>query len=140
MFSTYNSPKNCQLKKLVTSSALIMIDGDVVKTYFHPDAEVTEESAEENFEAMWDDVKDMKFYNMIVPDSTTQISIDVRSYDNQPLEDLKKAEALVIKSLAHRILAKFYLNARKHRYPTKVVDTEAEALEWFESLRELQNQ
>lgn len=136
MFSTTHHTNKCQLKKIVTSSALILIDDDMVKTYFHPEVEVTDESAEENFDAIWDDVKDRPYYSLVVPDMTTQISLDVRNYENDALDGLKRAEALVIRSLAHRILAKFYLKGRKDRFPTKVVDTEAEALLWFEELRE----
>lgn len=133
---TQRNSNHILLKKIVTSSALILIDDDMVKTYFHPDVEVTDESAKENVDAVWNDLKGRHHFSLIVPDSTTQISLDVRSYNNERFEKLKKAEALVIRTLAHRILAKFYLKARPGNYPTKVFDTEADALLWFEELRE----
>lgn len=135
MFTDPQAPSKTVLKKVTTPTALIMIDGDVVKTYLRPDVEFTEESSEENINAIWDDIKDQRIFNLLLPDMTTQISVDVRSYENDALEKIKRAEAVVVKSLAHRLLAKFYLQSRKEKYPTKIFETEAEALDWFESIR-----
>lgn len=135
MFTTHQKHTDQILKKVTTPTALILIDGDVVKTYMRPDVEFSAEASEENIEAIWDDIKDKKIFNLLLPDPSTQITVDVRTYENAGLESIKKAEAIVIKSLAHRLLAKFYLKSREGRYPTKVFDNEAQALEWFESLR-----
>lgn len=139
MYTTYHKPAKSLLKKFETPSALMMLDGNILKTYMRPDIEYTEEDSDENIATVWDDVKDMKFFHLIVPDSSTQISIDVRNYTNEPFESLKRAEAIIIKSLAHRILAKFYVKPRQNRYPTRIFDTEAEALAWFAELEEQQN-
>ncbi|MBI1289314.1 MAG: hypothetical protein GC178_17235 [Flavobacteriales bacterium] len=136
MYTTEPHTSKYILKKVTTPTALILIDGDVVKTYLHADVEFTEESSEENIAAIWNDIKDKKIFNLLVPDASTQITVDVRTYENVGLERIKRAEAIVIKSLAHRLLAKFYLKPRKERYPTKVFDNEAKALEWFDSIRQ----
>lgn len=135
MFTTHKKSSEFTLKKVTTPTALILIDGDVVKTYMHPDVEFSAEASEENIEAIWDDIKDKRIFNLLLPDPSTQITVDVRSYENANLESIKRGEAIVIKSLAHRLLAKFYLKPREGRYPTRVFESEAKALEWFDSLR-----
>lgn len=123
------------LMKLVTPTALIIKDEDIVKTYLHPNVEVDEEAANYNIEKSLECVNGKPFYHILVADPTTHVTVEVRNYHHEKFETLKKGEAIVIKSLAHRILATGLVAVRKHRYPTKVFDTEAEALKWFDELR-----
>ena len=46
----------------------------------------------------------------------------------------KKAEALVIKTLANRIEANFYKKFYKPEHPLEIFETEAEGLRWLTSL------
>jgi hypothetical protein len=124
-----------KMKKVVTKSSLIILDGDLVTTYTHPDVEFSAESADDNYASIREDLLGRKVFHMIVPDPTTHVTLDVRSYRNEDFEDRKKGEAIVIKTLAHRLLAKFYYGIRKDRYPIRIFDTETSALEWFGTLR-----
>lgn len=135
MSSTTSIKKNQLLEKVVTPSALIMIDGDVVKTYTNPDSEFSDDSANENAEAIWDLVKTKAIYHLIVPDPTTLITVAARNYRNRQFESVKRAEAIVIKTLGHRLLAHFYMNERKNDFPVKIFDCENKAIAWFDSLR-----
>lgn len=121
--------------KIVTPSALIIIDGDVVSTYTNPDSEFSGEDADKNIEAIWELIKDKKICHLIVPDPTTHVTVEAREYTNPKFESVKKAEAIVIKTLAHRLLAQFYLAARRGKsYPVRIFDSEIEAKKWFASL------
>jgi len=44
---------------------------------------------------------------------------------------IKKAEALVIKSLANRIESNFYVNFHKPPYPIEIFTNEQEAIKWL---------
>ncbi len=123
------------LEKVITPTALVLIDGDMVKTYLNADVEITDESVDENIESIWDIIKDRKVYHLVVPDSTTHITVEAHQHENPQFDAIKKGEALIIKTLGHRILAKTYISARKQGYPVRVFEHETDAIEWFNSLR-----
>lgn len=126
-----------EMKKLVTSSSLIIIDNDIVSVYINPDTEFGNAEADENIKAILSEVGDRKVYTLLVPDVTTRITVEVRDYENKAFDEIQLAEAYVIKQLAHRILAKAYLIARGvGTCPAKVFNTEADALVWLNGLRD----
>lgn len=60
------------------------------------------------------------------------ISKEAREYGGEnELGELRKAMAIVVKSMAHRILANFFINVNKPPTPTKVFNDKAKALEWL---------
>lgn len=136
MLATENHPYSDVLEKVITPTALVLIDGDVLKTYYNADVDVSNEALEENVEAIWDLIKHRRVFHLVVPDATTLITVEAHQYRNPRFESIKKAEALIIKTLGHRILAKVYIAARKNRYPVRIFEHETEAIEWFNSLRE----
>ena len=127
------------LEKIVTPSALIIIDGDVVKTYTNADTEFSDDSAEENLEAIWDLVKNKYVYHLVVPDPTTHITVEARKHRSSNFDSRKRAEAIVIKTLGHRILAQVYMKMRSEQFPVKIFDCEHKAIEWFDTLRSAAN-
>ncbi len=44
---------------------------------------------------------------------------------------IKSKEAFVIESLAHRIMANFYIRTTKQNHPTKIFSNETDALKWL---------
>ncbi len=135
MFHRVNNQTTSSLEKVVTPSSLIIVDGDVVTTYMNADSEFNDDSANENAEAVFDLVCDKSVFHLIIPDSTTHITVAAGNYSNPRFESLKKAEAIVIKTLGHRLLAQFYMDNNKKKYPVKVFNCEKQANSWFESLR-----
>jgi hypothetical protein len=123
------------MHKVVTPSALIIIDADVMKTYLHADTEFGNQEADSNVESVWQFIKDKSIYHVIIPDPTTHITVDVKNYKNEMFVSVKRAEALVIRSLAHRILAKAFMSAGNRPYPIRIFDCESDALAWFDKLR-----
>ena len=124
------------LEKVITPTALILVDDDVVRTYLNADVEFSRESATDNIEAVWDLIKDRRVYHLMVPDASTQITMGMGEIGDERFEIKKKGEALVIKTLGHRILSKAFLKARKHKYPVRVFEKEQEAIDRFDSLRQ----
>lgn len=136
MFSKTTKSGSEILEKVVTPTSLIIVDGDVVKVYTNPDVEYSDESANENIDSIWELVKDRKVYHLFVPDSSTYISVEARKYKHEAFEKIKLAQAIVIRTLGHAILAQFYKNAAKdRRYPIQIFNSEAKALQWFDELR-----
>ena len=126
-----------EMQKLVTSSSLIIIDDDIVSVYINPETEFGNAEADENVEAILSKVGDRKIFSLIVPDTTSRITVEARTYQNKAFDEIKLGEAYVINELAHRILAKAYLTATgKLNCPTRVFNTEAEALVWLIGLRD----
>ena len=132
----YSSSNDPNMERLFTSTALIIIEDNVVKTYTNPDVEYDDKAVEENLQAIKDNMDDRKVFNLFIPDPSTHITVEAREFQDNRFERAKLAEALVIRTLGHRILANFYVKARKRKYPVRIFDSEQEALEWFESVKE----
>jgi len=127
------------LEKVITPTALILIDDDVVKTYMNADMEFNAEAAADNIEAIWEYVKGKKVYHLAVPDASTQITMGVDEFGDSRFENLKLGEAIIVKTLAHRILAKAFVKVRCSKYPIKMFEDENDALAWFDTLRATTN-
>ena len=127
------------LEKVITPTALILIDDDVVKTYMNADVEFNTEAASDNVEAIWEYVKGKKVYHLAVPDASTQITMGVDEFGDSRFENLKLGEAIIVKTLAHRILAKAFVKVRCSKYPIEMFEDENDALAWFDTLRATTN-
>ena len=61
----------------------------------------------------------------------TSATKEAREYSSKNTPEGRIAEAILIKSLPVRLMGKFYININKPAVPTKMFDTEAEALVWL---------
>jgi hypothetical protein len=61
------------------------------------------------------------------------LSPEARNYAGKqnPYKHLKLAEALLINSLAQRIMANFFIKFNKHHHPSKVFTREETAVKWL---------
>jgi hypothetical protein len=126
-----NSPS-----RIVTPTSLMIVDNDLVITYTNPDIEFSGESALQNVNAIWHLIKDRSVFHLFIPEPSTHVTVEVGSFQNTRFDSVKRAEAIVIKTLGHRLLAQFYLKARKDKsFPVRIFDNEMDAKEWFNSLR-----
>lgn len=65
------------------------------------------------------------------------VSKEAREYGGEnELGKLRKAMAIVVKSMAHRLLANFFINVNKPPTPTKVFNDKEKALEWLNQFTE----
>lgn len=65
------------------------------------------------------------------------VSKEAREYGGEnKLGELRKAMAIVVKSMAHRLLANFFINVNKPPTPTKVFNDKEKALEWLNKFTE----
>lgn len=122
------------------SSILSFEEPDLVRSVSKPDSEMTLECLLENAETVKELVKGQPFYLLIVTEETATYTKEAREYIHPVTESLKKGEAIVVRSLALRILGTFYARTRRKHHPIRLFSTVYEALEWIESLRERERQ
>lgn len=119
-----------------TTSTILSFEGpDLVRSVSKPGSELTIESILDNAEAVRKLINGRRFYLIIVTEETATYTKEAREYMDPVTEPLKKAEAIVVTSLAHRILATFYARTRRKHHPIRIFPTEWEALQWIDSLR-----
>lgn len=69
---------------------------------------------------------------MIVPGDGATVSKEVRDYSNHPNNTkMIRAEAIVVNSLAHKIMANFITKFYKIPMPIKIFNDEAKAIDWL---------
>ena len=69
---------------------------------------------------------------LIIPGINSSISKEVRDYANRPESlSIVESQALVVKSLAHKVIAKFMINFYKTPIKIKIFSNEQEALNWL---------
>jgi len=118
-----------------TTSIISFEEPDLVRSVSKPESEMTLECLLENAETVKGLVRGRKFYLLIVTEETAIYTKEAREYIHTDTEQLKKGEAIVVRSLAHRILGTFYARTRRKHHPIRLFPTVWEALEWIESLR-----
>ena len=117
-------------------SILSFEEPDLLRSASKPGVEMTLESVKEDTKAVKDLIKGAPYYLLFISDTTATYTKEAREYMDNDLEQLKKAEALVVNSLGHRIIANFYTRTRRRHHPIRVFATDLEAREWINSLRE----
>lgn len=128
------------LKTKETQTALIDLCSDkIVRVVFKKNMEITPPHVQENFEA-YNFLVDGANYAFIY--STEDISVvythEGLNYSRQNSHKAfpKICTAVVIGSLAHRLIANFYNSIFNHQFPYKVFDNHKEAETWCLQLTE----
>ena len=93
------------------------------------------------------EIKDFKegtrTYNLLAQGDQLKILVEIGKLSTATAEARKyaqennpesPAEAIVIHSLAQRILAKFYILLHHSNHPTRIFDDKEQALEWLKSI------
>lgn len=113
------------------------IEPGIVRVEIKGDIEVELEDLMEHWKVMKEHYNEKnKACFLSVFNPYTTISTEAREKFGDPDENLhKKAEAIVVKSLPHLMLAKFHTTFYKHNYPNKVFKDEESALEWLRQYR-----
>ena len=76
------------------------------------------------------------YLNLFEFEVNVDIDPEVRAWASAPAGNLNTiADALVIKSLAHKMLANFYVKINKPIKPTKIFTIQEKALNWLISLK-----
>lgn len=108
---------------------------DLIRSVSKPEMEMNLDGVMENIEASKQLTDNRQYYVIIITDETATYTKEAREYKDPHVEAKKKAEALVVTSLPNRILGTFYARSRRRNHPIRLFSTEADALDWIESLR-----
>jgi len=128
-------------RTIETSSAFIgMIKEDILCIRFKPNVMLDLEQLSENRRAIFDLIKNRKVYILSVPYNDTLITKEFReTFTIGEARDFKKAEAVVITSLAQNLLAKNVKQRAPLDYPLETFNDEVKALQWLGCLKEEEN-
>lgn len=76
------------------------------------------------------------YYLLFIAGKDSHISKEAREKSTgKEISENKLAQAFVVQSLAHKIIANFFINIQKPSMPTKMFTNEKEAIHWLKSLK-----
>jgi hypothetical protein len=121
------------VKQKETKTAIVTLGSDdVVRVLFKHKAELTPEELVVNYQ-VYNEIIDGNIYAFILSaeNSSVDYTAEGRAYAKMHEDDWPKlCVALCVKSLAHKMLANFYLKFNKPNYTHKVFDNISAAENW----------
>lgn len=120
-------------KKTETATACILLcDDNIMRVQFKKDTEITALHLEENFNAYKAMVGAHKYpYIYYAEDGSVMYTESARAYSREHEDDFPKlCIAVVVKTLAHKLIANFYLKFNKPGCLFKVFDKMEVAETW----------
>ena len=121
------------IKKIETSATEIsMCSDDIMRVMFKKNTEIDPPIFKEMFEIFNGLIEGKRYpYIYFVEDSSVIFTNEGREYSKQnELAFPKICNAFIVKSLAHKLIANFYLKFNKPVYPSKVFSNMADAETW----------
>lgn len=121
------------LKKTETQTAHISLcDDGIIRVMLKKDSEIDLPKAQENIDAYIDMIEGKKYAFLIYPEDDSIVYTEEARKNAKVNETLfvKTCVAVIVKSLAHRIIANFYFNFYRPGYPFKVFDKIKDAEAW----------
>ncbi len=125
------------------------LDKDVIKTTYKTGVSVEIQHAKEIDNIYLDLSKGEPVYSIVhavgIHSNMTNEAQKFFSKENGMVQKINGA-GIILSNLPIRLLARFYIQFYKPKYPTKIFNTEQDAIKWFEELRvknqkvELQNE
>tara|TARA_B100002051_G_C16436312_1_gene486713 strand:- start:163 stop:552 length:390 start_codon:yes stop_codon:yes gene_type:complete len=122
--------KNCKIK-LNHSEIFLRADG-IVEIHVHENADIGEKECIDIMNAYEQILEPKKYPLLHLVGNYVTMDKEAREFSSSE-EGLRfsKAEAFVINSLPHKILANFYMKMNKPTVPTKFFGTKQEAVAWL---------
>lgn len=118
-------------------TVLVERPNDIIEAICSDDFTYEVEHLKENMEYLSEiaNGKKLLILNTVAP--YTQISPEARAFlANGPHKEASRAEAFVIHTLAHKMVASFFLKVNKPKVPTKFFTDRHEALKWLLTYKE----
>ncbi len=121
------------IKKASTSAVDILMCSDgIIRVMFKKNTEVTPTVFKEMFEKFNELIEGKKYpFIYYVEDSSVDFTAESREYSKQnELSFPKICNAFVVKSIAHKLIANFYIKFNKPTFPSKLFTDFREAERW----------
>ncbi len=109
------------------------IEGHILRFDYHDDVTVELEDIMEAFAAFEQYSPDLSHKVLVVFGKYTLMEVDARTYA-EGKEMYTPAQAIVIRNLAQRMLARFYTRLRKNTHPLRFFNNVEDALDWLRTV------
>jgi hypothetical protein len=117
-------------------SKLELLDDDIVRIVIREKDIVTAKEAGAMNDAIGELSGGKEVFVMILAEDAAQFDKSAREFSASAAGTIfTKADALVVRNLAHRILANFYISFNKPLKPSRVFNSEEEAIAWFRKFK-----
>jgi hypothetical protein len=117
-------------------SYITKLDSDVVRVEVRKDIEAELEDLEENYKAYQSLFTHKKLYFLVVFNKGANTSLEVRNkFASKQRSSFKIAEAIVVESMSHKLIANFVLKVQKPTHRMQVFNNEPDALNWLLKVR-----
>jgi hypothetical protein len=124
-------------REIVTDIGTVQINKNgILIMRYTPYLDFTLEKAKSAIEVCEQLTNGCKMLVLVVTGEFGEMSTEVRDYlSGKDVAKHRKAVALVISDLSHRLMAQLIINMRKNYYPTKVFRNEITAEKWLRTLQ-----
>jgi hypothetical protein len=113
-------------------SYITKLDEDVVRVEVKKDVEPELEDLEENYNAYQSLFANKQLYFLVVFNKGASTSLEVRNkFASKQRSSFKIAEAIVVESMSHKLIANFVLKVQKPTHKMQVFNNETDALKWL---------
>ena len=121
------------LRGISTKTAVIsLLDEGIVKVDGKEDVHIELADMNENYRVFKKLIKDKSAPFLINFGINASISPEAReNFADEHRSQIKKAEALVVKQLHHRLIAMSHIKYLKPKIPTMIFDSEEDARQWL---------
>lgn len=117
-------------------SYITKLASDVVRVEVKKDIEPELEDLEENYSAYQTLFSDNKLYFLVIFNKGSTTSLEVRNkFASKQRSAFKIAEAIVVNSISHKLIANFVLKVQKPKHQMKIFNNEKDALEWLLAIK-----
>ena len=113
-----------------------ILDHDLVRLCYEDEVDVDLMAAKIDYKLYDEITKGKPFRKLVVSGQYTQLSSEAIKYiqaENQKRAHLIIAEAIVVRTLAQRLLGNFYYRLQKPNYNIRLFTSEKKALEWLDN-------
>jgi len=115
---------------------ITLIEENILRIEYKPDCFVDIQEYEENLQAYKKLIKEEKVYLLTIAPPGASVSLEVRNkFSTRERSSFKIAEAFVISTSAHRLIANFVIKVQKPKHPLRFFGFEFEAMEWLMELK-----
>lgn len=121
------------MKEIITPTAKLSFDGKVLVTALQDNIELEKQDVVDNFLASQKLTQGNPYLSLVITAPYTTITKEAREAANRPEYYAHTiAQALVVKTLATRIMGNFIIRLYKNYCPQRLFTSKEEALKWLE--------
>ncbi len=111
-------------------------EDDIVRVVIEPNAHIEHEDLDRNHEIFKENLKQRRVpFIIIFGKFSTSDKQSREKFAHEERANYKLMEALVLNTLAHKLVANFHVNFYSPKYPTRIFATEKAAIKWIQENR-----